>query len=271
MATIHHERIARHEVHVWCARVPPNGDDTALHADQWAVLNDAERAQFKRFRFDALKRCYLTTRALVRSTLSRYVPIAPAQWVFEPTPHGRPVIVNPEAEAQSLRFNISHTNDCVVLALGNGRELGVDIECTTREAPLAVARRFFSPVEAGELEALSAHRQPRRFWDLWTFKESYIKARGLGLSVPLDAFSFRFDDEHSVRLELDAPLNDSASRWQLWQFPLEACHQLALCAERVHDLPTVVSFHAVVPMRSHRRVALAPSLVSVPPSGWQGR
>jgi 4'-phosphopantetheinyl transferase len=259
------ESIDRHEIHLWCAEVPPGCEDSALYADQYATLSDAERVQLERFHFDWLKRRYLTTRALVRSTLSHYVPaVAPAHWEFEPARHGRPELVNPHPQAKALRFNVSHTNQLVVLAVGHDRELGVDIECIARKAPLSLARRSFSRIEQEELEALAPDRQERRFWDLWTFKESYIKARGLGLSLPLDAFSFRFDDDCSVRLELDASLLDCASNWQLWQYRLDGENLLALCATRVTDAPTVVSLRVAQPMRAHRFIARTPSRLSHP-------
>jgi 4'-phosphopantetheinyl transferase len=218
------------QIHLWYSRVPAE-IDAALAARYRALLTPEEAAQLARFYFERDQRRYLLTRALVRTVLSRYAPVEPGEWRFEPTTHGRPVITNPHPLARRLSFNISHTSTAVVLAVTTGRDIGVDIECTDRDAPLEVADRFFSPSEAAALRQLPKPAQPHRFWELWTFKESYIKARGLGLSLPLDTFSFHFEREGEVRLSIDETLNDSPARWALWQLRLDTDHLLALCAQ----------------------------------------
>ena len=91
-----------------------------------------------------------------------------------------------------LRFNLSHTDGLVVCLVAVEREIGVDVEHTARAGSVGIeiAERFSSPSEVAELRSLPFADQRSRFFDYWTLKEAYIKARGLGLHLPLDQFSF---------------------------------------------------------------------------------
>jgi 4'-phosphopantetheinyl transferase len=231
---------------VWCADVPAPFDE-ALQEAYLSLLSTDERAQWQRLRFDALRHRFLLTRALVRTVLSRHVPTPPAGWRFARNEYGRPFIADPPPGAGHLRFSISHTDALVVLVLASGREVGIDVECTRRHAPLDVAQRYFSLTESAELAALPAERQAARFWDLWTLKESYVKARGMGLSLPLDAFTFRFGD--GLSLEVEPTLNDTGTNWHFWQFVLPGDHHMALCAQRLGPQPPRCEFRHLLPLR----------------------
>jgi len=92
---------------------------------------------------------------------------------------------------------------------------------------------YFAPQETAVLRKVSHHKQQHRFFEYWTLKESYIKARGMGVSLPLDRFSFHFADDHAVDLVIDPELGDDSSHWQLWQFRPTSEHLLAVCAEKI--------------------------------------
>ena len=94
---------------------------------------------------------------------------------------------------EHLNFNISHTKSLVLLGVTSDGALGVDVEnCRSREAPLKIAHQFFAPEELAELQALPRAQQHDRFFEYWTLKESYIKARGMGLSLPFELVQFPF-------------------------------------------------------------------------------
>ncbi len=113
-----------------------------------------------------------------------------------------------------------------------GRDIGVDVEHTPRRTEaLEIADRFFSPREVRDLRALPAGEQRSRFFDYWTLKESYIKARGLGLAIPLHRFSFVLPPAAEPRLLLDPSLGDDAARWRFWLRSPTAEHRLALCLQ----------------------------------------
>jgi 4'-phosphopantetheinyl transferase len=148
-----------------------------------------------------------------------------------------------------LRFSISHTHSLIVLAVTRGRALGVDVEnVCARDASLDIAERFFSPSEVATLAGAPAKEQRDRFFEYWTLKESYIKARGMGLSLPLDKFSFRYPDARSVEIVIDPELADHPGRWQFWQFRPRPEYLVAMCAERAGAQSPVVVIMKAVPM-----------------------
>ncbi len=183
---------------------------------------------------------YLVTRALVRATLSRYRPLPPAAWQFGKNQYGRPHVDPP----CGLRFNLSNTVQLVACAVSEGGEVGevgVDVEPLDRgDDILEVAETVFAPRELRELRALGdlAARRGRAL-DLWTLKESYIKARGMGLSLPLERFAFVLDDRDDVRIEIDPSLEDRGERWQFRLLDV-AGHRLALAVERGRGAPLEV-------------------------------
>lgn len=233
-------RLDANQVQLWHAELPQvdtNGQHSAMD-----LLSPPEVVRHGRFHFEKDRHCYLVTRCLVRTVLSRYVPqIAPQDWVFEPGAYGRPQITNPQPAAQALRFNLSHCDGLVVLAITAGREVGIDTENTSRHAPLKVADHFFSQHEAQALRSLPAAEQACRFWELWTFKESYIKARGIGVSLPLAQFSIDLATEGRVSIGFDG-IADTPATWQLWQYKPGPHHLVALCLQRGGTAPTELSF-----------------------------
>jgi len=96
-----------------------------------------------------------------------------------------------------------------------------------------VAREVFSPLEMAEFQQLQGRERLDRAVSLWTLKESYIKARGMGLSLPLKKFSFLFSEPEGIRLHLDPSLGDDARRWRFSLMDL-AGHRVAMMAERTN-------------------------------------
>src|SRR5215468_8726573 len=185
--------LSSERVDLWFVFANEASAATELTERYRTLLTAPERQQQQRFYFAKDRHRYLLTRALVRTALSRYVPIAACDWRFEPSAYGRPMIVNDHELVRGLSFNISHTDGLIVLAVTCAGLIGVDTEPASRDIPLAIADRYFSPKEVAGVKALPAGLQPRRLLDLWTLKESYIKARGMGLSIPLHKFSFNLD------------------------------------------------------------------------------
>ncbi|RSZ60428.1 4'-phosphopantetheinyl transferase superfamily protein [Massilia atriviolacea] len=222
--------------------------EPALLSSLLTLLNEAERTQQLRFHFADDRLRYLATRALVRTVLSRYAPLAPADWTFTPNDYGRPAIANAHPQARTLSFNLSHTRGLIAMAVTRDRVLGVDVEnLTTRQVSGGIAEHFFSPTEVAELATVPQERRQDRFFEYWTFKEAYIKARGMGLSIPLDRFSFHFPDERQVGLRIEADLGDDAARWRFWQFQPTPDYLLALCAERLDGTEPLLTVRSAIP------------------------
>jgi 4'-phosphopantetheinyl transferase len=112
--------------------------------------------------------------------------------------------------------------------------VGVDVENIERLdlATREVASRFFSPREFAAWCAAGPQERPARFFHYWTLKEAYIKARGMGLTIPLESFSFAFAQERGIELSIDAQLGDSPACWQFWLLRPTPRHAAALCTRR---------------------------------------
>jgi 4'-phosphopantetheinyl transferase len=243
------------EIHLWLAFYEEAGN--ALHAAYREILEPAEREREPRFYFAADRRRYLVTRALVRTVLARYVPLAPRDWRFAVNGYGRPEVASPEGRRAGLSFNISHTRDLIVLGVTRWRRLGVDVENISRHAAVTdIARHFFAPAEVSALARVPAAQRAHRFFEYWTFKESYIKARGIGLGLPLDRFSVHFPDDDTVDLWIDPDLGDDARHWELLQLRPAPEYVVAVCAERVAAAASRLVVRQTVPLSSETLLAL---------------
>lgn len=212
------------EVAIWVARPEAWGDAVQAHYD--ALMTDAERSRQRAFVFEKNRRESLVTRGLVRTTLSRYRAVAAGEWRFRTNEWGRPEIDPP----CGLHFNLSNHPSMVVCAVSEGRAIGVDVEPIARGKDiLEMADTVFAPSELAELRALPEASRPDRAVALWTLKESYIKARGMGLSLPLDRFAMRFH-EGAITVEVRAPIVDDAARWTFRIVDRDG-HRIALCVE----------------------------------------
>lgn len=211
-----------------------------------AVLSEEEAGRMARLVFERDRRRFLLTRALVRSMLSRYASVPPAGWSFIANVHGRPEILDRPRGVPDLRFNLSHTDGLIACAVTIGREVGVDVEHIGRRLTHDVAGRFFAPREVDDLKALPADEQSRVFFDYWTLKEAYVKARGLGLALPLGDFAFTLAPPSPPQIRFEPGLEDDPATWQFVQDWPTPHHRLGLAVRREGpDLP--VRIRSVVP------------------------
>ncbi len=213
-------------LHLWYAYPEDLLSEGAADACS-AMLSEDERIRWQRFRFGRDRREFLATRVLVRLALSHYRATAPQAWRFSRNQFGKPAI-EPDC---GLRFNLANANDLVACIISEGAEVGIDVEPHARNSQIAeLAPSVFSPLELAQLDALSAVEKLDRALSLWTLKEAYIKARGMGLSLPLQGFSFLFGGAEGIRLELDPGLCDKAGRWQFCLLE-HAGHRTAVMTE----------------------------------------
>jgi 4'-phosphopantetheinyl transferase len=214
-------------LNLWCA-YPDDliADEVAKSCAQ--LLSEDELARWQAFKFDRHAREFLVTHALARIALSHCHSLAPQAWRFTLNRYGKPA-AEPEC---GLRFNLSNSTGLVVCLIAQGAEVGVDVEPCSRAGKIAeLAPEVFSPLELAQLDALNGDEKLDRALRLWTLKESYIKARGMGLSLPLKKFSFLFGGAEGIRLQLDPDLNDQHERWRFCLLD-HAGHRIALMTER---------------------------------------
>lgn len=212
---------------LWVAYPEDLETESAMQASM-ALLSEEERERRLSYRFERRRREYLANRMLARTALSHFYPLTPQEWRFKANAYGKPA---PDPEC-GLRFNLSDAHGLAVCLVADGAEVGVDVEPYERGREVVeIAAEVFSAQEMEQLEALQSNERLERALQLWTLKEAYIKARGMGLSLPLKKFSFLFGGE-GIRLQLDKDFEEEAGR--CWRFCLLsfAGHRVALMTER---------------------------------------
>ena len=163
-----------------------------------ATLAPEERARAARFVFDRDRTRFVNARAGLRAVLGICLGVEPASVGLSYEPRGKPIL---EVAHPPLRFNLSHSGDRALVAVALGREVGIDIELIRWIDHAGLARAFFSPGERAALERGSENERHAAFYRCWVAKESYLKARGDGLTSSLDAF------------EVDVTTRSGGLRW----------------------------------------------------------
>ncbi|QQP93684.1 4'-phosphopantetheinyl transferase superfamily protein (plasmid) [Skermanella sp. TT6] len=221
-----------------------------------SLLAPEEMERYRRYLNDRARHEYLVTRALVRTVLSRYADVPPAAWRFRSNAHGRPEIAGPALpgrDLSGLRFNLSNTNGLVACAVAAGCEIGIDVENLERAGDVReLADRFLAPAEAADLRSLPPAGRSLRFFTYWTLKEAYVKARGLGLSIPLDGFALDLADPARIRIAFEPGLDDAAARWSFATFRPTGNHLMAVAVGQPPGRPPAPDLQArlipVVPL-----------------------
>jgi 4'-phosphopantetheinyl transferase len=154
-------------------------------------LPAAEVERFHRYRHAGAANQFLAGRLLLRQWLQALTGTAAAEFLLVEGERGRPAISHPPT---AWSFNLAHSGGLVACALSLMPEVGVDLEHLDRR-PMApdLFRRFCSPAEIADIERQPEAARAQRFLTFWTLKEAYLKARGLGIAVPLAEVEFSVD------------------------------------------------------------------------------
>jgi 4'-phosphopantetheinyl transferase len=173
------------QVHIWNACLDQSTTSLQRLLD---TLSSDEKLRASRFHFERDRQHYIAARGILRSILSKYLSIEPEQFHFHYTEYGKPYLKS-ESSTFDLRFNLSHSHGMALFAFTEGCEVGVDIEWIRKGiTDEQIAERFFSIQEVKALRQLPEQDQDEAFFNCWTRKEAFIKAKGEGLSMPLDDF-----------------------------------------------------------------------------------
>ena len=207
-----------------------------------ALLSEEERAKADRFAFAHDRDCFVAAHALVRATLSDFFARAPQDWAFVTNAWGKPRIDASDASAR-LCFNLSHTRGHVAVAVALDREVGVDVErVAPARADEEVARQLFAPAEFADFQKEPEAGRVAAFFDVWTLKEAYIKAVGLGVALPLKDFAFT---RTPLRISFAPTLDDTPSRWLFRRFRPAPDVAMALAARRGQGAEPLVNLRQV--------------------------
>lgn len=214
-------------LYLWFGR-PEDFEDKEIFERASALLSEDERTRMSAFKFEASRREYLAAHLLARTALSHGTPQAPESWRFQANPYGKP-FVDPSCD---LFLSLSRRRGLVACLVACGYEVGVDVESHERSAEIIeIANRVFSREERAQLDPMSAREKQDHALSLWTLKEAYCKARGMGFSLPLQKFSFVRCTPSGLRLEVDSSLGDNPAGWKFCLLD-RAGHRVALMVER---------------------------------------
>jgi 4'-phosphopantetheinyl transferase len=223
-----HLELGVDEVHVWQAGLDGH-ETTGLRA----LLAADEISRADRFLFANDREHFIAARALLRTLLGAYLDIAAAEVRFAYEDKGKPALA--DRQPRALKFNLAHSHGRALYGLSRGRELGVDLEFVKEEYESEkIAERFFSPFEIAKLGLVPAKLKPQAFFECWTRKEAYLKARGTGLSLPLDEFDVSFGPGETAALLRSHDGPEEVARWSMRSIDAPDGYVAALVVEG-HD------------------------------------
>ena len=210
---------SRHQVHLW--HWPLEGIDHPQIERAWRLLSFDERRRAERFARHEDRIAFACSHAGMRLILGIWVGCDPAILRLTTEAHGKPRLMldTPSVALQPRPFfNLSHSHGMATLAVSSSFDLGVDIELIRPIEAEDLARRFFSAAENAALASLGEEHRLEAFFNAWTRKEAYLKAIGLGLAAPLDAFDVSLVPGDSPRLLAIRGNAAAAARWQFAHF-----------------------------------------------------
>jgi 4'-phosphopantetheinyl transferase len=219
------------EVRVWYADTAEIWREAGRVRHALAWLAPHERDRYARYHRELDRDMFLLGRVMARTLVGRALGCAPTAWRWEDGARGRPEVGAGDAGVSRWSFNLAHSGGLVVCALAADGPVGVDVE-DRRRRPVdpQVVRRFCAPPEVQDIERHGLDGWHDRFLQYWTLKEAYLKARGLGIAVPLSDISFSLD-AGEPRVSFLNTLEGTAGAWTFFLQPLAPHHYLAVGAE----------------------------------------
>lgn len=199
------------------------------------ILNSDERKRADRYYFERHRRRFTIARAMLRLILAHYINEQPSQLVFSENKYGKPHLKN----APSLQFNLSHSVDLALLAIGKEFPLGIDLEFFAARPYKGIGQQMFSPNENNAFSHLMPELKPLGFFHVWAQKEALIKACGLGLSYPTAQFDV--PPLPSTNQQVQDSLHQK--EWHMVSFMPEVACCAALCHDRQIQTVRYLALH----------------------------
>jgi len=197
--------------------------------EQFMVNEEKEKADHFVFLKDKLR--YVITHGILRLLLSDYLNLPAGQIVLKNNSYGKPYL-SIEDNPNPLYFNLSHSNSGVVLAFSKYRDLGIDLEYIKKDIPfLDIAKHFFSQSEYQELLSTPENARHQVFYQGWTRKEAFIKAKGRGLSIPLNSFDVSISQGKWPSLLRSSEDPNDLVRWKFYDLITWPDYSSTLCIE----------------------------------------
>ena len=216
--------LADDRVHVWRAGL----DLPTAKIDKLAnFLSTDEIARANKFHFMEHKRRFIAARAILRQLLGNYLKISPERIEFEYGNCGKPRLAASMGNS-SLQFNISHSQEYALYGFTNHHLIGVDLEYLREmENITELAKRFFTNREFQLIANSTGREQQKTFFLLWTAKEAYLKAIGMGLSSFLTDIELSLDGANPKLQAIKGKLA-TVSNWSMYHFIPTANYMAAI-------------------------------------------
>lgn len=249
-------KISEGDVHIWFS-LTKELSNSCLLAQYKDLLSEEESNQFNNFVYRTDSHRYLVSRALLRAMLSKYSSIPPHIWKFSRNVYGKPFINNEDdvLSPNKLSFNLTHTDGLVLVGLTKTADIGVDAEKISQEFDyMDIAHDNFTKNEITALESMPSIEQREFFYKHWTLKESYLKARGEGLTLPLNLFSFAFSIDNKIVCNFSDELKDCSSNWKFLQLSPVENYVSSICIRNNQNSYPQIIVRDCIPLVSETKI-----------------
>ena len=222
------------EVEIWHGKVTA---EDAYYQAYWNVLDEAEQTQARKFKNALLHKRYVEVHGRLRNTLAQMLKQPPEKISIKKAGHGKPYL----ADHPELAFNISHSVDRLMIAIGRNSQLGVDIEiCKERFNLSGLVDKCFAEEEASYWTKLPETQKNQAFYRFWTRKEAFVKATGHGIALGLNECVI--NPENPTEFLRIPDLCGQASAWHLQDIDLEKGICGALVADKKFTCIRIMDF-----------------------------
>lgn len=246
--------------------------DGSLTADEekllFSRLGPEQQQAAQRFKVDSARQRYIISRVVLSRILARYLGCSAEEVKYKIGKYGKPCLAQGldsgpgEGAKPPLVFNMSHSGEAVVCAVAASGWLGIDVECEGRKLGFSdLAERFFAAEEVRQLRRLNQSPEDQRqlFFRIWTLKEAFIKAIGLGLSYPLQDFALKLDSSEisSSSMAQLIRIDDSAWRCEDWSLFSLLGPDLGAEKNKTNSYMSALAYAGVIKKISGRYLPLA--------------
>lgn len=181
--------ISNREVHIWRTFIDI---DSPIIKTYLPVLSIDELEKANRFYFPNDRNRFITVRSVLRRIIGNYTGKHPRELKFDFNQYGKPFL-SQNSSKSTIKFNISHSHEVALIAVTQDFDIGVDVEYMHTNFDFeGIVEKFFSVNEKNVWRSLPSYHKVEAFFNCWTRKEAFIKAKGKGLSLPLNEFDVSF-------------------------------------------------------------------------------
>lgn len=216
--------LSNNQIHIW--KIDTNQANVNLDTLYNNILSSNERERVDRLRSENDKKRFIISRGQLRKSLSSYLKVSPSNITFSYNKYGKPSIRS-EHNLENIKFNVSHSKNLVVYAITQNREVGIDLEYIRGVSHAdKIVRRYFGEEESEFYYSQPENEKELAFFTLWTRKEAYSKARGMGIGLPGKKFDLNLTGsiQSNSRKNID-------SDWSLIDIEINSDYFAALAAE----------------------------------------